>query len=154
MQHILVDGDACPVKEEVYRVARRYHLDVTVVANSWMRVPEGGGIRLKVVGDGFDEADDWIVAHVEVDDVVVTSDVLLASRCVKKGAHVLGPDGRRFTEDNIGEAVAIRNMLEGLRNAGEVTGGPSPLRKQDRSRFLHQLDEVVQSIRRKHGPGP
>ena len=152
--HIFVDGDACPVREEVYRVARRYHLEVTVAANAWMRVPEGSGVRLKVVGHGFDAADDWIAEHVEADDVVVTADVLLASRCVKKGARVLAPDGRRFTEDNIGEAVAVRNMLEGLRSAGAATGGPPPLRKRDRSCFLHRLDETVQAIRRKHGPGP
>jgi uncharacterized protein YaiI (UPF0178 family) len=144
-----VDADACPVKQEVYRVASRYRLDVTLVANSWMRVPDERWIALEVVGDGFDAADDWIVEHVQSDDIVVTADVLLASRCLKEGARVVGTIGRLFTEDNIGQAVATRNLLSDLRGAGEITGGPPPLKKRDRSRFLQQLDEVIQSIRRK-----
>jgi uncharacterized protein len=148
--HIFVDADACPVKQEVYRVARRYSLDVTLVANSWMRVPNEQWIVLEVVGDGFDEADDWIVEHVQPHDIVVTADIPLASRCLKAGASVLGPMGKTFTEDNIGQAVATRNMLTELRSAGEITGGPPPLQKRDRSRFLQQLDIVIQKIRRKH----
>ena len=150
MLHIFVDADACPVKQEVYRVARRYSLDVTLVANSWMRVPNEQWIVLEVVGDGFDEADDWIVEHVQPHDIVVTADIPLASRCLKAGASVLGPMGKTFTEDNIGQAVATRNMLTELRSAGEITGGPPPLQKRDRSRFLQQLDIVIQKIRRKH----
>ncbi len=150
MLHIFVDADACPVKQEVYRVASRYRLDVTLVANSWMRVPNERWITLEVVGDEFDAADDWIVEHVQTDDIVVTADIPLASRCLKEGAHAIGTTGKPFTETNIGEAVATRDLLSKLRGAGEITSGPPPLKKRDRSRFLQQLDEVIQSIRRKH----
>ena len=150
MLHIFIDGDACPVKEEVYRVARRCGLAVTVVANSWMRVPDEPGIALEVVADGFDAADDWIVEHVQPDDIVITADIPLASRCLKQGARVLGPTGRPFTEDNIGDAIATRELLSELRDAGQITGGPPPLEKRDRSRFLQELDHVVQAIRREH----
>jgi len=146
--HIFVDADACPVKQEVYRIAGRYRLDVTLVTNSWMRVPDERWIVLEVVEDGFDAADDWIVDHVQLHDIVVTADIPLASRCLQKGARVVGPTGRPFTEDNIGEAVATRDLLSVLRGAGEITGGPPPLNQRDRSRFLQQLDEVIQSIRR------
>ena len=148
--HIYVDADACPVKQEVYRVARRYELNVTLVANAWMRTPDDPGIALEVVEDGFDAADDWIVDHVETDDIVVTADIPLASRCMQKGARAIGSTGRPFTEDNIGEAVATRDLLAVLRGGGEITGGPPPLTKRDRSRFLQTLDEVIQSIRRKN----
>ena len=150
MLHIFVDADACPVKEEVYRVARRCRLEVTLVANSWMRVPDERGIALEVVADGFDAADDWIVDHVRPDDIVVTADIPLASRCLKEGARVMGPTGRPFTEDNIGDAVATRELLSELRDSGQITGGPPPLGKRDRSRFLQELDHVVQAIRREH----
>lgn len=148
MLHIFIDADACPVKNEVYRVAERYGLDVTLVANSWMRVPDHTRIALEVVGNGFDAADDWIVGHVQSHDIVITADVLLASRCLKKGARVLGPSGKPFTEANIGSAVATRNLLSDLREAGEITGGPPPLTKRDRSLFLQKLDEAIQTIRR------
>jgi uncharacterized protein YaiI (UPF0178 family) len=148
--HIFVDADACPVKQEVYRVAKRYRLDVTLVANSWMRVPHEPWIALEVVEDGLDVADDWIVKHVQPHDIVVTTDIPLASRCLKEGARVIRPTGKPFTEDNIGAAVATRDLLSELREAGEIMGGPPPLKKRDRSRFLQQLDEVIQSIRRKH----
>ncbi len=152
MLHIYVDADACPVKQEVYRVAKRYHLDVTLVANSWMRVPDERWLRLEVVGDGFDAADDWIVEQVEPYDIVITADIPLASRCIKEGARVIGSTGKPFTEDNIGSALATRDLLSELRGAGEITGGPPPLQKRDRSRFLQALDEVIQSIRRQR-PG-
>jgi len=148
--HIFVDADSCPVKQEVYRVAGRFHLDVTLVANSWMRVPNDPLIALEVVDDGFDAADDWIVEHVQPHDIVVTADIPLASRCLEEGARVIGTTGKSFTEDNIGQAVATRDLLSGLRDAGEITGGPPPLKKRDRSRFLQQLDEMIQSIRREH----
>ncbi len=150
MLHIFVDADACPVKQEVYRVANRYGLDVTLVANSWMRVPDERWLRLEVVGDGFDAADDWIVDQVQPHDIVITADIPLASRCIKEGARVIGSTGKPFTEDNIGSALATRDLLSELRGAGEITGGPPPLQKRDRSRFLQQLDEVIQSIRRQH----
>ena len=149
MLHIYVDADACPVKQEVYRVAKRYELRLTLVANAWMRTPDDPTIRLEVVEDSFDAADDWIVDHVETGDIVVTADIPLASRCMQKGARAIGSTGRPFTEDNIGEAVATRDLLAVLRGGGEITGGPPPLTKRDRSRFLQTLDEVIQSIRRK-----
>ncbi len=150
MLHIFVDADACPVKPEVYRVASRYSLDVTLVSNSWMRVPNEQWITLEVVADGFDATDDWIVTHVQPHDIVVTADIPLASRCLKEGARVIGTTGKPFTENNIGNVVATRDLLSALRGAGEITGGPPPLKKSDRSRFLQQLDEVIQAIRRKH----
>jgi uncharacterized protein YaiI (UPF0178 family) len=147
--HIFVDADACPVKQEVYRVAERCGLEVTLVANSWMRLPDERWLKLKVVGEGFDAADDWIVENVEADDIVVTADIPLASRCIKEGARVIGTTGKPFTENNIGSALATRDLLSELRGAGEITGGPPPLEKRDRSRFLQQLDEMIQSIRRR-----
>ncbi len=150
MLHIFVDADACPVKQEVYRVASRCGLNVTLVANSWMRVPNESWIALEVVEGGFDAADDWIAEHVQPHDIVVTADILLANRCLKKDARVIGPTGKPFTDNNIGEAVATRDLLAVLRDAGKVAGGPPPLKKRDRSRFLQQLDEVIQTIRRKH----
>jgi uncharacterized protein YaiI (UPF0178 family) len=151
--HIFVDADACPVKPEVYRVARRYRLDVTLVANSWMRIPDERWIELEVVGNDFDAADDWIVEHVQPDDIVITADIPLANRCLKGGASVIGTTGKPFTENNIGLSVATRDLLAELRGAGEITGGPPPLEKRDRSRFLQRLDDVIQSIRRKHLQG-
>ena len=148
MLHIFVDADACPVKQEVFRVANRYRLGVTLVANSWMRTPKEPWITLKVVADGFDAADDWIVEQVQPYDLVITADILLANRCLKKGARALGSGGEPFTEDNIGQAVATRDLLSDLRNTGEITGGPPPFKKRDRSRFLQQLDNAVQAIRR------
>ena len=148
MLHIFVDADACPVKNEVYRVAGREGLEVTLVANSPMRIPESPTIAIEVVGGGFDEADDWIVDHLAPGDIVVTADVLLADRCLKEGARVLGATGKPFTEDNIGSIVATRNLMADLRGAGEITGGPRPLGKRDRSRFLQNLHEMIQSVRR------
>jgi len=145
---IFIDADACPVKNEVYHVASRYRLNVTVVANSRMRVPDEPWISLEIVGAAFDAADDWIVAHVERHDIVVTADIPLASRCLQLGARAIGTSGMLFTEDNIGSVVATRDLLAELRSGGEVTGGPPPIGKRDRSRFLQKLDEVIQSIRR------
>ena len=150
MLHVYVDADSCPVKKEIYRVANRYRLDVTLVANSWMRVPTDQRVSLKLVTDGFDAADDWIVDTVEADDIVITADIPLASRCVKKGASVLGPKGKPFTEKNIGDTVATRNLLSDLRESGEITSGPPPITQRDRSLFLQQLDQMIQAIRRKH----
>ncbi len=149
MLHIFIDADACPVKKEVYRVAGRYNLKVTLVANSWMRVPNDKWIKLEVVADGLDAADDWIIEQVRTDDIVITADIPLASRCLKKGASVIGSTGKPFTNDNIGDAVATRDLLSDLRGAGEITSGPPPLKKSDRSHFLQQLDNVIQSIIRK-----
>jgi uncharacterized protein YaiI (UPF0178 family) len=147
--HIFVDADACPVKEEIFRVAKRYSLGVTLVSGSWMRIPDSVNVTLKVVKQGMDAADDWIVEHVEADDIVITTDIPLAARCVGKGAYVLGPTGKRFTDDNIGPALATRNLLSELRELGEIAGGPPPFGKRDRSRFLEGLDKVVNDIVRK-----
>ncbi len=134
----------------MYRVANRYNLDVTLVTNSWMRVPNEEWIALEVVEGGFDAADDWIAEHVQPHDIVITADILLANRCLKEGASVIGTTGKPFSENNIGHAVATRDLLSELRGAGKITGGPPPLKKRDRSRFLQQLDEMIQTIRRKH----
>ena len=148
---VFVDADACPVKEEVYRVARRYDWKVAVVANQWMRVPRDDGIELVVVDGGFDAADDWIVERAGARDVVITADIPLAARCLPGGARVLSPKGREFTEDSIGDALATRELMSQLRDLGEVSGGPAPFAKKDRSQFLQRLDTVIQAIRRQ-GP--
>ena len=142
------------MKNEVYRVASRYQLEVTLVANSWMRIPHEPWLRLEVVAQGADAADDWIVEHVQPRDIVITADIPLASRCLKQGARAMGTSGRPFTEDNIGHVLATRDILTGLREAGEMTGGPPALRKQDRSRFLQELDNMIQAIRRENPTDP
>lgn len=152
MLNIFVDADGCPVKEEIYRVARRHGLGVTVVANARMRIPEEERFTLVVVGERFDAADDWIVEHAERNDIVIASDIPLASRCLKKGAIVLDQRGGAFTEDNIGDAMANRELLSHLRSLGGITGGPPPFGARDRSRFLHRLDETIKAIHRKN-PG-
>lgn len=143
MPAVLVDADACPVKQEIYRVAGRHHLRVVLVANSRMRTPAEEWIRLVVVEGGLDAADDWIAEHARKGDVVVTADIPLASRCLRQDAYVLGPTGKAFTEEMIGDALASRDLLSELREAGTVTGGPAPFQKKDRSRFLHALDEMI-----------
>ena len=145
---IYIDGDACPVKEETYRVARRHGVKVFVVANSPMRVPAEDLVELVIVRGGFDVADDWIVEHVGPGDVVITSDIPLAERCLVKSARVIGPKGQEFTEDAIGEAMATRALLDMLRQSGQMGGGPAPFVKADRSRFLSKLDDVIQALRR------
>ena len=145
---IFVDADACPVKEEVYRVARRHGETVFVVANAPLRVPPDESIELVVVRGGFDAADDWIAEHAGPGDLAITSDIPLADRCLKVGARVLGPKGKPFTEDAIGEALATRALLDMLRQSGEFGGGPAPFAKADRSRFLGKLDEMLVAIRR------
>ena len=146
---IFVDADACPVKPEVYRVAERYALKVFVVANSFMAVPRDDLIERVIVSEGPDIADDWIVERVTANDIVVTSDVPLASRSVKKGATVIGPTGKPFSEDSIGMQLATRDLLTGLRSAGATTRGPAPLTRQDISRFLSALDLAVTRLQRK-----
>ena len=148
---IYIDADACPVKEEVYRVARRYGIKVFVVANAPIRVPADDLIELVVVPGGFDAADDRIVESVAAGDIVITTDIPLADRCIRSGARVLGPKGVEFTEDAIGEAMATRALLEMLRQSGEFGGGPAPFAKGDRSRFLGRLDELIHAVRRAKG---
>ena len=150
MLEIFVDADGCPVKEEIYRVARRHGLGATVVSNARIRIPEEKRFKLVVVGDRFDAADDWIVEHAGRDDIVISSDIPLASRCLKKGIVVLDQRGGAFTEDNIGAALANRELLAHLRDLGTLTGGPPPFSARDRSRFLHRLDETIRTIRRRN----
>jgi uncharacterized protein YaiI (UPF0178 family) len=149
LPRIFVDADACPVKEEVYRVAQRYGIDVKLVSNSWLRTPREDWLELVIVDGELDAADAWIVEHVSEDDIVVTADIPLASDCLKRGARVLGPRGRPFTEDSIGGALATRELLSQLRDMGEMTGGPPPFHKRDRSQFLQALDQMIQAARRR-----
>ena len=151
MLDIFVDADACPVKKEVYRVADRHGLRVTLASNKGMRTPEGGRVQLIVVSDRLDAADDWIVEHAGEDDIVISADIPLAARCLEKGALVLGPTGRSFTKENIGDILATRNLMAELREAGIEGGGPAPFKPKDRSRFLHSLDEMILSVRRNRG---
>ena len=145
---IYVDADACPVKAEVYRVAERHRLKVYVIANSFIAVPREPFIERVVVGGGFDAADDWIAERVSRGDIVVTADVPLASRCVKAGADAIAPNGRAFTEASVGMALATRNLMQDLREAGAVTGGPKPFSARDRSAFLSALDLAVVRLKR------
>ena len=144
-----VDADACPVKDEVYRVAERYRLAVFVVSNSWLRTPPDPRITSIVVEDGPDAADDWIAARAGAGDVVITADIPLAERAIKAGAQALHPTGRPFTSDNIGSALASRSIGEHLRSFGAITGGPKPFAPADRSRFLLALDVAVVRARKR-----
>ena len=147
LPEIFVDADGCPVKQEVYRVAQRYGLKVTLVANAWMQAPQAEWLELVVVNDQFNAADDWIVEHVGENDIVISTDIPLAARCLEKGARVLSAKSRVFTESSIGDALATRELLSHLRATGMVTGGPAPFDKRDRSRFLQTLDRIVQACR-------
>src|SRR6266545_7054931 len=143
---IYVDADACPVKGEVYRVARRYALRVAVVANAPLKVPAEDLVEL-VVRPGFGAADDWIAEQAGPGDIVVTADIPLAARCLEKGARVLDPKGYPFTDNDIGSALALRALMDELRQGGAVTGGPAAMTPKDRSRFLSRLDEAVNAVR-------
>ncbi len=145
---IFIDADACPVKNETYRVAERYGLHVYVVANSILNVPREPWIERVIVSDGFDAADDWIAERVGPTSIVITADVPLASRCVKAGASALSPTGKAFTESSVGMALATRNLMQELREAGAITGGPPPFSAKDRSAFLGALDRAVVRLRR------
>ena len=142
---ILVDADACPVKDEIYGVAARHGLQVYLVANSPMRVPPGLGVEMIVVEQGPDVADDCIAAEVRPGDVVITADIPLAARCLEAGGRVLGNNGRPFTEEAIGTALATRELMSDLREAGVASGGPRPLSDRDRSRFAAALEEMVRA---------
>ncbi len=148
MSHIYVDADACPVKEEVYRVAQRHGFPVTLVSNSTMRIPAHDWLRLEVVSDDYDAADDWIVAQVRPNDIVVTGDIPLAARCIEQQARVLGLKGRPFTEESIGGALAHREFLSQMREHGVMGGGPAPFEPRDRSRFLQALEAMAQACKR------
>ena len=146
---ILVDADACPVKDEVYKVAWRREVPVSVVSNSWLRVPDHPLIERIVVSDKFDAADDWIVEQANVHTVVITCDILLADRALKAGATVIGHNGKPFTPASIGAAIATRAIMADLRAGGDVVGGPAPFAKADRSRFLQALDEALVRLSRR-----
>jgi len=147
---ILIDADACPVKEETYKVATRYKVPVVVVSNSPIRVPRDPLISRKVVSNDFDAADDWIVENTTADSVVITADILLADRCLKLGASVISPTGNPFTSASIGSAIAVRAIMSDLRAAGDNIGGPAPFSKADRSRFLSALDQVLNRLQRRN----
>ncbi len=148
MIRVLVDGDACPVKEEIYKVAFRHAVAVAVVSNSYFRVPQHPLVEQVVVSDRFDAADDWIAERAAPDAVVVTADILLADRAVKAGATVLSPTGKPFTANSIGGAVATRAIMADLRAGGDIIGGPAPFSKIDRSRFLSALDATLVRLKR------
>jgi len=143
MSNIYVDGDACPVKEEVARVAARHALQVYIVSNQGLRSSLGPHVRGIMVGSEFDAADNWIVENITVDDIAITTDIQLAARCLKKGAKAINPAGKLFTEENIGSALAMRELSSYLREAGEIKGGNAPYSKQDRSNFLQCLDLMI-----------
>ena len=147
MLTIYIDADACPVKDETYRVARRHEMPVRVVANASMRVPADERIEL-VLCAGYGEVDDWIAEHAGTGDIVITADIPLAARCLAKDALVLGPKGNPFSENDIGSALALRGLMDELRQGGAVTGGPAPMAAKDRSRFLSKLDEMIHAVKR------
>jgi uncharacterized protein len=148
---IYVDADACPVKDEIYRIAARHALAVSVVAGNFIRVPQDPLIERIAAGSGMDAADDWIAERAGKGDIVITSDIPLASRCVKAGAEVIAPNGKPFTEQSIGMTLAVRNLMTDLRSSGEVTGGPRSFAPRDRSAFLSALDQTIRRIQRGQG---
>ncbi len=148
MTEIFVDGDACPVKDEVYAVAARLGLVVVVVANQRIHVPADLGVEMVVVKEGPDAADDWIAKEIRAKDVVITADIPLAARCLEVGAFALGTNGREFTPDSIGSALATREIKATIRETGVLTGGPPPITSRDRSRFSNMLDRIVHQAMR------
>jgi uncharacterized protein YaiI (UPF0178 family) len=149
MTTIYLDADGCPVKDEVYRVAERYKLSVILVANKRQNLPINPLLKMVVVTGAFDAADDWIIENSNPNDIVITADILLADRCLKKSVRALDPKGVEFTPDNIGSAVATRELMQELRQNGEIHGGPAPMDKKARSQFLSKLDEIIQSLKRR-----
>jgi uncharacterized protein YaiI (UPF0178 family) len=145
---VLVDADACPVKDEIYKVALRLEVPVTIVSNSHLRVPQHALIARVVVSDGFDAADDWIAEHADAGTVTITADILLADRCLKAGGTVLSPTGKPFTPGSIGGAIATRAIMADLRAGGDQIGGPAPFTKADRSKFLQALDTALVRLKR------
>lgn len=148
MIRILIDADACPVKSETYRVAKRHGLNVVLISNMWIRIPTEPWLEQIVVNDHPDAADDWIAEQATENDIVITADIPLAGRCLEKNAHVISPRGRFYTENDIGEALANRNLREQLRDMGIQTGGPKPFSKQDRSHFLQRLEQLIQNTKK------
>jgi uncharacterized protein YaiI (UPF0178 family) len=151
---IYVDADACPVKDEIYRVAARHALPVSVVAGQFIRVPRDPMIERIAAGSAMDAADDWIAERAAKGDIVITSDIPLASRCMKAGAEVIAPNGKPFTEQSIGMTLAVRNLMTDLRSSGELTGGPKSYAPRDRSTFLSALDQTIRRIQRQQATQP
>ena len=149
MIQILIDADACPVKDETYRVSARYKVPVIVISNSLIRIPTDPLISRKIVSDAFDAADDWIVEHTRPGTIVVTADILLADRCLKLGGMVIAPNGKPFTTSSIGNSIAVRAIMADLRAGGDTVGGPPPFSTADRSRFLSSLDETLVKLQRR-----
>ena len=145
---IYVDADACPVKAEACKVARRHRLQVTLVANARMRVNDPDVAALVVVAGDINAADDWIAEQVAAGDIVITADIPLAARCVRRGARVLAPTGQEWSDANVGQALATRDLLAELRDAGAMLGGPPPFQPRDRSRFLQNLEQIIQDRKR------
>lgn len=148
---IFIDADACPVKDEIYKVAGRYGLKTWVVSNSFIQIPQSPLIARMIVDAGPDVADDWIAENIGPGDVAITNDIPLAERVLKAGGHAIAPNGKPFTENSIGSAIAQRALMEQLRSTGDILGGPKPFDRNDRSRFLQALDETVQKERRRRG---
>ena len=147
MLKLFIDGDSCPVKDEILKVSMRHNLEVYLVSNRWSIAQMGPRVHKILVPSGADAADDWIADHIEKDDIAVTADILLAERCIKLGAYVVGPQGKRFTEENIGITVAMRNLNTHLRETGEITNHNNAMTKQDKSRFLQELETIIQKIK-------
>jgi uncharacterized protein len=154
LTRIYVDADACPVKDEIYRVAARHGIPITVVAGQFIRVPQEPLIERIAAGSAMDAADDWIADRARPGDIVITADIPLASRCVKTGAEVIAPNGKPFTEQSIGMTLAMRNLMTDLRSSGEVTGGPRSFSPRDRSAFLSALDQTIRRIQRRRAEAP
>ena len=152
MTRIFIDADACPVKDETYRVAGRHKLHTFVVSNSWMRLPDSPLIEQVVVDDGFDAADNWIAEQASENDIVITSDIPLADRALKKSAIVIGPGGKPFTEQSIGMSLAMRDLNAHLRDTGEISGYNASFSKKDRSNFLNVLENIIQQLKRGRKP--
>ena len=148
MIEIYIDADACPVKDETLKVSYRHDLTVHLVSNQWLRMEVGPKVNKVVVSDGFDAADDWIAERAGSHDIVITNDILLAARCLEGGASVLGANGKPFSSDNIGMAVAMRELNRDLRDMGEIKGSGKTFGKDDRSRFLSSLEDTVQRLKR------
>jgi uncharacterized protein YaiI (UPF0178 family) len=151
---LYVDADACPVKDEIYRVAARHGTPVSVVAASFIRVPQDPLIERIAAGSAMDAADDWIAERAGKGDIVITADIPLASRCVKAGAEVIAPNGKPFNEQSIGMTLAVRNLMADLRSSGEVTSGPKSFTSRDRSAFLSVLDQTIRRIQRRRTDAP